>query len=594
MSLLHRAQETYDSHICYTENRKGMTPMAPVGHIVTRADWEITIDTDGRFVIANTVDKTEPKMVMPASEESAGRTSAPCAHPLCEQLGYLLPQNKTKYQLYIEQLTQWESSACSHRKLLPILQYVRGGTIVEDLMKCGLIKQGANGIADEEKRMIRWRIQGEQPEECWLDPSLFRAYTEYELTNSKRAIGLCMVTGKQVGVANQHPKGVFPLSGNAKLVSANDLSGFTYRGRFVEEWQAAQIGYETSQKAHNALRWLIQEQGVICGKRVILCWNPQGKSVTQPTLPFRPAKTIWQPANYQKELRDALESRRRGFQVTDGVVVAAFEAATTGRLAVTYYNEFQAHDFLRRLYDWDDTCCWPNWKYGIQPPSLWKIVNCAFGTQKSEKGVSKMSADDLVLQQQIQRLVACRVEKTMIGADIEKALVIKASQPQAFEPDVWEDILFTACAVIRKYRYDRFKEEWKMALEPEKKDRSYQYGRMLAVMEKIERDTYDNNEGREPNAMRMQSVFCQRPMYAAGILEKQLEQAYFPKLKAGLRMWYKAILSQIMEMISQEPQEKWNLPLEDSYLMGYYLQRNALYTKNNKDMEENSNEYSEE
>ena len=51
-----------------------------------------------------------------------------------------------------------------------------------------------------------------------------------------------------------------------------------------------------------------------------------------------------------------------------------------------------------------------------------------------------------------------------------------------------------------------------MALEPEKKDRSYQFGRLLAVMEKAERDTYDSGEGREPNAIRLQSIFCQRPM----------------------------------------------------------------------------------
>lgn len=92
----------------------------------------------------------------------------------------------------------------------------------------------------------------------------------------------------------------------------------------------------------------------------------------------------------------------------------------------------------------------------------------------------------------------------------------------------------------------------------------------------------------------MQSVFCQRPMYAAGVIEKQLEQAYFPRLKPGSRTWYKSIISQIMEMISQEPDEHWNLPLEDSYLMGYYLQRNALYTKNIEKTEENENEYTEQ
>ena len=126
-----------------------------------------------------------------------------------------------------------------------------------------------------------------------------------------------------------------------------------------------------------------------------------------------------------------------------------------------------------------------------------------------------------------------------------------------------------------------------MALEPEKKDRSYQFGRLLAVMEKVERDTFDSNENREPNAMRLQSVFCQRPMYVANNLDKQLERAYFPRLKPGSRIWYKNLIGQIMEIISQFPENE-NAPLGDSYLMGYYLQRSALYAKkNNNETEEN-------
>lgn len=117
-----------------------------------------------------------------------------------------------------------------------------------------------------------------------------------------------------------------------------------------------------------------------------------------------------------------------------------------------------------------------------------------------------------------------------------------------------------------------------MNLEPTKADRSYQFGRLLAVLEKVERDTYGSDEEREPNAIRQQSVFCQRPLYAANNMERQLERAYFPRLKPNNRAYYKRLIGQIMEEISAFPQEQWNLPLTETYLMGYYLQRNALYT----------------
>lgn len=590
MGLLQKAVETYDSHRAYAaQGREGCAMMAPVGHIITRAELEITLDQDGNYVNAATVDKSEPKIVIPATESSAGRTSAPSAHPLCDQIGYLIPVNERKFKLYMDQLAAWEASEYTHPKLTPILTYLRSGMILSDLTRCGLVKLNDKGLPENEKQLIRWRIQGEEVEDCWLDRTLFEAFTNYYIAIHEGESMLCMVTGEETASAGQHPKGIIPINGNAKLISANDSSGFTYRGRFTEEWQAAGVSYEASQKAHNALRWLAQEQGVILGGRTFLCWNPQGKTIVPAHLPFmRPPKPIFRPSDYKDALKTVLNSRKAELKLMDGVVLAAFDAATTGRLSLTYYNELQAHDFLQRLHDWDVSCCWPHQHFGIQSPSLRQIVNCGFGTQRTEKDRARLETDDRILRQQIQRLVACRVDKSLIGADVVKALASRASHPQAYDPYVWEEILFTACAVIRKYRMDKFKEEWKMALEPERKDRSYQFGRLLAVMEKIERDTYDTGEGREPNAIRIQSVFCQRPMYAAGMLEKQLEKAYFSRLRPGSRIWYKHLMGQIMEIISTFPQEEWNKPLDDSYLMGYYLQRNALYTKKtDNEMEEN-------
>ena len=594
MGLLQKAVQTYDAHFGYaSQNRTGTAMMAPVGHIVTRADLEITLDQEGNFVDAAAVDKSEPKIIIPATESSAGRTSTPCAHPLCDQIGYLIPENESKYALYVEQLSAWAASSFSHPKLLPVLRYVRSGAVLPDLLRCQLVSVNQDGQPLNEKLLVRWRILGHQQEACWLDHTLFDAFTRYYAAQQGECM-LCMVTGEILPSAIQHPKGIISTkgTGNAKLISANDSSGFTYRGRFSEVWQAASVSYIASQKAHSALRWLAQEQGVNIGNRTFLCWNPNGQQIAGPMNPlFRPQTPIFRPSDYRDALKDVLASRKAELELTDDVVLAAFDAATTGRLSLTYYSELQAHDFLQRLHDWDATCCWPHRHFGIQSPTLRQIVDCAFGTQRTEKGTAKLETDERILRQQIQRLLACRIDRVHMGADVVKALVNRASTPLAYDEYIRENILFTACAVIRKYRHDRFKEEWNMALEPERLDRSYQFGRLLAVMEKAERDTYDSKDSREPNAIRMQSIFCQRPMYAANHLEKQLERAYFPRLTPGVRIWYKNLIGQIMQIISTFPQQEWDRPLDDSYLMGYYLQRSALYTKkNDNDMEENNNE----
>ena len=483
-------------------------------------------------------------------------------------------------------------SEYSHPMLNPILTYVKKGCVLEDLEKSGLIKRKKDGSPEEEHLLIRWRVLDVCKEDAaWKNFDLFDAFAKYYRTLDSDK-NICMVTGNYVRKAQQHPKGIIAFQGKAKLISANDDSGFTFRGRFAEDWQACTVGYEASQKAHNALRWLASEQGsqVVFGRRTFLCWNPQGKKVCTATGPFRRSKAgVIRPTDYRKELQHTLSGWQEELPDQADVIIAAFDAATSGRLSVTYYNELRGSDFLHRLHDWDLHCCWPNRGYGIESPSLYQIASCAFGSQQTEKNQTRMVCDDRVLRQQIQRLVSCRIDCAAMPHDLVQALLQKASAPLAHEKTVRETILTTACAVIRKYRYDRFEEEWEMNLEPDKKDISYQYGRLLAVLEKVERDTYDGDTDREPNAIRQQSVFCQRPMYAAANIEKQLERAYFPRLRPGSRIFYKNLIGEILDQIHSFPETLWNKPLKETYLMGYYLQRSALYTKKDKDMEEQEN-----
>ena len=236
-------------------------------------------------------------------------------------------------------------------------------------------------------------------------------------------------------------------------------------------------------------------------------------------------------SEYRKQLSETLRGWRNTIPADEKAIVAAFAAATSGRLAVTYYSELLAQDFLVRLYDWDAVCCWQNGPCGIQSPSLYQIVDCAFGTVRKNKDQTNLETDDRVKGQQLQRLLTCRVDKQKMPNDIRQAVAAKAANLQIMDAQLRNKVLFTVCSVLRKYYYDWYQEEWHMALEPEKKDISYQYGRLLAVFEKIERDTYDKNEGREPNAIRMQSVFANRPQYASRVIWEQSR-------KSGRSEWW--------------------------------------------------------
>lgn len=595
MGLMKQAYDTY----CAMEKQyvgvygEANGPLVPVSHQIAKADLEITLDSEGNLLDARQVDPKEATTIIPVTEQSAGRTGDTCcAHPLCDQLRFFSPRYPAKYEAYLTQLHRWEGSPYSHPKLSAIAGYVEKGSILEDMSRLGLISLDEKGMPTKEKLLVRWRVEAGTEGNvaaCWQDRTLFQAFIDYYAAGQKSDPVYCMVSGKNALPANQHPKKIINICANAKLVSANDTSGFTYRGRFQTDAQAMTMSYEASQKIHSALHWLSANQGVAIGGRTFLCWNPQGIEIPKPQATFLRGNTANQVkySDYRKALSETLRGWKETLPADAGAVIAAFDAATSGRLALTYYSELPASDFLERLHNWDALCCWNHDPFGIQAPSLYQIANCAFGTVRTSGSQTKLESDDRILRQQVQRLLSCRVDKGKMPADIARAAAAKASNLQIMDTQLRETVLSTACAVLRKYYYDWDREEWNMSLEPEKKDISYQYGRLLAVFEKIEQDTYDKDEQREPNAIRMQSVFAKRPRYASRILWEQLKKAYYPRLKPWNRVKYDRLIGEIIEQISNLPQAEHEEALKDTYLFGYYLQKKALYTS---DKTENSQE----
>ena len=396
-------------------------------------------------------------------------------------------------------------------------------------------------------------------------------------------MALCMLEGKTEPLALQHPKGIIPMNGNAKLISANDSSGFTYRGRFLDDSQAATVGYIASQKAHNALRWLASEQGVreFSGKRIFLCWNPAGKTLPRPMRRMRDADAapLRKPSDYQEQLKSTLLSFRKDHQLqdTDCAVLVSFDAATTGRLAVTYYNEITLRTFLERIHDWDAHCCWLAGNYGIQAPNLLQLVDCAFGTQRN----NFLETDDRIQRQHLQRLLNCKMNGGIFPLDILKALTQRASSPLAYDVLNWRKIVHAACAVLQKYRYDTKQGGNEMAWELDTNNRSFQYGRLLAVMERAEMDYYTKtNENRQTNAIKFMSEFRRRPFTVFERVNRQLERAYLDRIDAWQVRRYKQLVGEIINILRGFPENELNRQLEDLYLMGYELQRNAFFTKN--------------
>ena len=592
MGLLQQACRTYDCQRGLVgAYREGHPVLAPMAHITTRLDIVIAIDAEGHFQSAKARGKDEPKVVIPATLTSFSRSGTKWyeqPHALSDVLMLLAADDSEKQKFFLEQLQDWSKSDFSHPKVRAVLNYILKKSIIEDLASSGQIELTEDGKPKNEKMMIGWIVNGlgDESGACWTDLSLMKNYYSYYRSKLGNNSDICMVSGKEDVAAESHLKGAVPFFGNAKIISSNDKVNFTYRGRFIEDREAATVGYEASQKAHNALKWLVEDQGIIIGGRVYLCWNPEGKRIPQainPLLLHNDEEKI-EPSDFKERLYGTITGFKKKGELTekDIAVVVSFDAATTGRLAITYYNEIAVSQFLDRLLRWDERCCIYNNKWGVSIPSLWQIVRCAYGT---ERGTGRLEVDDRMMKQGISRLLFCRIEGNPFPTDIEKAIVNRASTPTAYDK-VWNQVIQTACAVIRKYYFDHQREDYEMALEPKKKDRSYQYGRLLAVLEKTEQDALRlRGEERETSTIRLWSVFSKRPEYASRIIMDQLKSAYYSKLDNGRKLFYEKEIGSIMEELSGFSESELKKALDDTYLLGYYLEKNYLYTPKNAEKE---------
>ena len=110
-----------------------------------------------------------------------------------------------------------------------------------------------------------------------------------------------------------------------------------------------------------------------------------------------------------------------------------------------------------------------------------------------------------------------------------------------------------------------------MALDKNCSDRSYLFGRLLAIADAVENSTYTGEDRRETNALRMQKAFALRPMATWRLLEEKLEP-YYKQLGPGLRQYYRKLTQEIVDKLSASDSNL-NQKLEDIYLLGYYHQR---------------------
>ena len=170
----------------------------------------------------------------------------------------------------------------------------------------------------------------------------------------------------------------------------------------------------------------------------------------------------------------------------------------------------------------------------------------------------------------------------------------RASSPVSYEYGVWRKLVYTACAVQNKFMFEE-KGEDVMSWELDKRDRSFQFGRLLAAMERAEADYYQKTEeDRQTNAMKYMSMFRRQPWHIFEQVNRQLNLAYLSRIKSWQRDRYEKVKKEVVEILRSYSEDELNQPLEDVYLMGYECQRSEFFKSKEKKEEEKKDERTEE
>lgn len=656
MSWLEKLYETYEAVVGLdlADDEKLM----PISHTPQNAHINIVIDGNGNFIRASVLEKTQ--IILPATEKSAGRSSGEAPHPLADKIQYVAKdysvygwRKEPFFKSYEEQLRRWCESDCGHLKAAAVYNYIKKGNVIKDLIEahvlyvddyCNLLpfwpfekdeenppplifkvlpsldqKKRVNNVGKSEVEqgdaLVCWSVEnpGELDGSTWNDQGLQQSWVKFDASSSGKP-EMCMVSGQHAPLAVNHPAKLRHTGDKAKLLSANDSSGFTFRGRFTDDGgrQAAAVGFEVTQKAHNALRWLISRQGYRNGEQVYVAWAVSGKSVPDPLAdswsllgkPVAPQTEVDSQESaidhsvdlgqsFAHQFNKYLAGYRSHFEINDQIVVMGLDSATPGRMGIIYYRELLASEFFDRIEQWHNQFAWPqrhttetpNPKKGkkTQTKTIWP-VSSPVPRSIAEAAYGDILKSNVTLKKSLfERILPCIVDGRQFPRDIMDSAVRRASNRNNCEHWEWERNLGVACALYRgffsQHPNQNQRRQYAMTLEEDRTTRDYLYGRLLAIAETTEEMAMKvaKEKPRSTVASRLMQRFADRPFSTWLNIEKGIVP-YQQRLKsniAPLADAYKRLLDDVCAKFDIE-EFKSKESLSGEFLLGFHCQRKWL------------------
>ncbi|MEG9283818.1 MULTISPECIES: type I-C CRISPR-associated protein Cas8c/Csd1 [Aerococcus] len=632
-----------------TENlSKGDPVLLPIFHSNRSAKKndtiEIVLDEQGKFHSADYLEEGEA-LIFPITQKSLVRSSNKAPNALSDELSYVCSDfDDEKFNAYLGQLKEWvdySKGTPIFEPLNEIFNYIEKDSIVEDIVT--YLFSGSKNIRINEKNKSNKRIEFDhknkeksissktfitfrllriKAKDFSVSKSQFLHQNYIDFVQSKLAQmphDICQISGKEMFCAKNHP-GVI---GRAKIVSVSNHIE-TYKGRISDENKVTRIGYETSQKIHNMLKYLMDNRETATYMKdgcVLLTWS--SKHIKDNQIPLVEGQTFFseneednntfsasdaslfdmetmETIDYKPDELDAnafreafigkMENLNRDINL-ENIFILLVKKMNDGRAAFQYFREIALDQYVDQLAIWYESTYWtfgaPGYRH-VQSPSFYNIARFTYGISE-EKRI--LPAKDKVQNLVYQKLLPCLVDGRRFPLDIIQKMALNVSQRNRYRK-TWLTLVNYACAIMKKYYWDYEKKEVSESVDRENQSLSYLYGRLAAVYEVMEltaSPVNDSEDGKKKvkvtNVEKYWSQLMNYPMDAFQVVNERI-MPYRIRLKKDGKYYrrYERFEREILNQIDdlEIDAKQGNRKVGFDFILGYQAQKREIYKKSSK------------
>ena len=509
--------------------------------------------------------------------------------------------------------------------LRAICAYIKKGTMVHDLLSderkeiTEVVIKGSNFKCDTK---VRFRVLGADVEETWKDHALFQFWQKYcqDVERSERKV-FSILTGSSQTICRKTGTGILGDADTSKLFSSNISDEFV--GRFLNASDFVTIGRDDDAKIYAALKYLLKTTGRNLEGFYSVVWDSQHHS-----------RDSWMSDTYGYLSRNIVNTREQTvseMQVTDylaenGVLIKTeasedevakteqkifveqidqmikhaeerdtsqsedspvkvyimglrknYPGKSKGRISVVDFQELPETIYLRNIRKWHTEGCWMQPRthkanaaaffYGM--PGIRDMADLLFGVDSSDGlHLMRSKSPNTVVSFFYQQIMHCILYGDAVPTQYVELAANRARNPLAFKKQRdYERVLSLACSFVAKQK--KIGDE--TMLRDDYTDRSYLFGRLMAVADRVERRTFDpiNDANRRTNSEKNMSSLAAMPGRTWNEVAIRLNP-YFAKLHLPERLYYKKLIDSIMDKFT--PEDFSNKPLTHMYLLGYSAQ----------------------